>query len=52
MPVVEARKENLPSILGAVEPLHAFLQHEALDLAVMGVGLGPDDKHVGEWASW
>jgi hypothetical protein len=34
MPVVEARRLNLPSIFG-VQPLHALVEDEALDLSVV-----------------
>ncbi len=45
-PVIEARSESLPPIFGAERPLHALLQHEAADLVVMRLGLGPDHEDI------
>ena len=46
--MIEARSESFSLILGADRPGHALFEHEAADLAVMRVGLRPDDEHVGD----
>ncbi len=45
-PVTDARSENLPSIFGRLEAVHAAFEDEAAYHAV--IGLGPHHRHVGD----
>ena len=47
-PVMEARRLSLPPTFGRGQALHALVQHKALDLAAMRLGLGPDHEHIGD----